>query len=362
MKVKYNIFLGVFLIAVLLAGCNSFDSFDVTERPFVDQTSVQLYIGEHAGDRGSVQLKSSPANNSYVWTSKDTNVATVDQTGLVKAVGEGITSIVVQSKDDQIVIDVSVQEFIPLEGFTLSVNSVIDFWQNTTPIFVTLIPDNATDVDIEWSSTDNSIAKVYNNGLIRTLEEGRATVTARYGDFVETVDVWVPAPPVKMSKSGWSVPGLNMNSNDGTIGYSSQQAGDGGGVPSIIDDDLNTYWHARYGAPASKYPHWFIIDLGEEVTIARVGMARRSGDNRGQKGYQIFTCLEEGAVNLDDPTTWEWEDQGDIPFDSSVDGIQVHSVSSFPQARYVKVYISEQYRGSNDFAMVADFSVYIFED
>ncbi|MPN08222.1 hypothetical protein SDC9_155504 [bioreactor metagenome] len=98
------------------------------------------------------------------------------------------------------------------------------------------------------------------------------------------------------------------------------------------------------------------------MTIAQVGMARRTGDNRGQKGYQVFTCLASGAVNLSDPNTWDWQDQGDIPFDSNRDGIQIQPLSKFPQARYVKVYIADKYRGSNNFAMVGDFSVYIFKD
>jgi hypothetical protein len=350
------------VILILLTGCNNFDPFVVTEKPYVNQTSVQLYIGESAGDRNTIQLVSSPLDKSYLWTSQDPTVATVDQTGLVKAVGEGITSIIVSSKDDQAIIDVNVKEYIPLVGFTLSTHSVIGFWQNTTQIFVTYMPDNATDVNLEWTSSNHTVANVYNNGLIKTLEEGRATITAKYGDVEQTVDVWVPAPPVKMPKSGWKIPGYDPNSNAGTMGYSSQHRSDGGGVPSIIDENLATYWHASYSNPSSTYPHWIIIDLGEEVTIAQVGMARRVGDNRGQKGYQIFTCRESGVSNANDPTTWEWEDQGDISFDSNRDGIQIQPLIKFPLARYIKVYIAEKYRGSNDFAMIGDFSVYIFSD
>lgn len=358
---KYLIY-PVVMLSLIMMGCNEFDSFEVTEKPYVNQSSIILYVGEQAGDRNTIQLISSPAGASYSWTSQDPSVVTVDQTGLVKAVGEGITSIIVASKDDQTVIDVTVKEFIPIEGFTLSTHSVIGFWQNTKQVFVNYYPDNATDANIEWSSSNRNVAEVYSNGLIKMLEEGRATVTARYGDLVQTVDVWVPSPPVKMSKAGWSVPGYNPNSNEGTIGYSSQHRSDGGGIPSIIDEDLNTYWHASYSNPNSNYPHWFIIDLGEEVTVAQVGMARRIGDSRGQKGYQVFTCTEEGAVDLNDPTTWEWEDQGEMSFDSGKDGIQIQSLSAFPLARYIKVYIAEKYKGSNNYAMIADFSVYIFSD
>lgn len=359
---KYFNYLGI-IIPAIMAGCNNFDSFVVTEKPFVNQTSVQLYIGEHTGDRNSIQLVSSPPGASYVWTSQDPSVVTVDQTGLVKAVSEGITSITVASKDDQTVIDVNVKEYIPLTGFTLSTNEIIAFWQTTTPVFVTYIPDNATDVNLEWTSSDHRVATVYSNGLIKTLEEGRATVTAKYGGIEQTVNVWVPASPIKMDKSGWKIPGYNPNSDDGTIGYSSQQRSDGGGVPSIIDDNLDTYWHAKYSSPASNYPHWFIIDLGEEVSIAKVSMARRKGDNRGQKGYQVFTCTEAGATDLNNPTTWAWEDQGDYAFDSNKDGHQEVSLpirqQQYPIARYIKVYIAGKYRGSNNYAMVGDFSVYI---
>lgn len=361
MKMKYLRYLGIIMLSVM-TGCNNFDSFVVTEKPFVNQTSVQLYIGEHAGERNTVQLVSSPAEASYVWTSQDPSVVTVDQTGLLKAVGEGITSVIVASKDDQTVIDVNVKEYIPLTGFTLSTSEVIAYWQTSTPVFVTYIPDNATEVNLEWTSTDRKVADVYSNGLIKTLEPGRAVVTAKYGSLEETVSVWVPNTPVKMDKSGWSFPGYDANSDDGTIGYSSQQRSDGGGVSSIIDGDLTTYWHARWSSPASKYPHWFIIDLGEEVAIAKVGMARRTGDDRGQKGYQVFTCPESGATNLSDPTTWVWENQGEYAFDSGKDGIQEVALpirqQQYPKARYVKVYIAEKYKGSNDFAMVGDFSVY----
>ncbi|MDR2956310.1 MAG: Ig-like domain-containing protein [Prevotella sp.] len=360
---NYFKYLSIIILTVLAAGCGDFEDFVVTDKPYVDYTSVQLYVGEHAGDRGSFQLVGSPAGAGYVWTSEDPSIVTVDQTGLIKAVKEGLTSIVLSSKDDKVIIDVSVKEYIPLTGFDLSTNSVIGFWQETTRVFLTPIPANATDADkIEWTSSNGTVAIAYNNGLIKTLEEGRATVTAKYGNIEQQVNVWVPAPPVKMDKSGWSVPGYNSNSNDGTIGYSSQQVGDGAGIPGIIDDDLGTYWHARYGSPASAYPHWFIIDLGEEVTIAQVGMARRNNDGRGQKGYQVFTCTEDGATNLSDPTIWAWEDQGDKSFNSGVNGIQVVAMGNFPLARYVKVYMDAKYRGDNDYAMVGDFSVYIFQD
>ena len=106
-----------------------------------------------------------------------------------------------------------------------------------------------------------------------------------------------PIPAVKFDRSNWSFPGYNENSSDGTIGYSSQEAiGEGdkdglknGRVASMIDGSLNTYWHASWKTPSTSYPHWFILDMGKEVTIASVELTRRQGDARGQKGQIIYT-------------------------------------------------------------------------
>lgn len=359
MKTFY--YIGIIILTVLV-GCKEFEPFEVTKEIYVNKESINLYFGEDAGDRSSIQLIASPHGNKFTWTSQDPDVVKVDQNGLVTAVGEGITTITVDLNNAQTVIDVNVEEFIPLVDFSLSTNYVIGFWQNNIQIFVTYEPENATIANLEWISSNNKVANVYDNGLIKTLEEGRSSVTASYGDIVKTVDVWVPSPPLKMDKSNWEIPGYNPNSNEGTIGYSSQHRSDGGGVPSIIDDNINTYWHASYSSPSSKYPHWIIIDLGRVVTIAQVGMARRTGDNRGQKGYQIFTCTEDGAIDLSNPNSWNWEDQGDFSLDSNKDGIQTHSVLKFPTARYVKIYIDEKFKGSNDYAMIGDFSIYIFDE
>ncbi|WP_160111148.1 Ig-like domain-containing protein [Dysgonomonas sp. Marseille-P4361] len=351
---KYLKYLYIIILTVMI-GCDDFDPLVTTDKPYVNYTSINLYIGEGAGDRNSLQVEFSPTNATYTWESQDPSIVTVDQNGLVKAVKEGFTTITVASKDDKTTIDVTVKEYIPLTGFTLSTNVVIGSWQALNKVFLTPIPENATMTDVEWTTSNNEVAMVYSNGVIKTLAAGSATVTVKGGGKEEQITVLVPE---KMSKEEWSIPGYDANSNEGTIGYSSQQRSDGGGVPSIIDEDLSTYWHASYGSPNSNYPHWFIIDLGRETTIAQVSMSRRKDDNRGQKGYQIYTCKESNATDLNDPTKWVWEDQGEFSFNPKINGSQMQALNNFPRARYIKVYIAEKFKGENNYAMVGDFSVY----
>lgn len=352
---KYFKYLYICMLLITF-GCEEFKDLEVTDKPYVSQTSVVLYIGEHAPDgRGVAQLYSSPVDAGYKWVSQDPNVVTVDQKGFVKAVAEGVTSIVISSSDDQTVVDVTVKEYIPLESFTLNTYSVKGAVLSEQRVFVEPIPANASEVNITWITANEKIAQPFNNGVIRVLNAGRTTVTAKFKDTEKSIDVIVYN---KLAKSKWSFPGFDPNSDNGTIGYSSQQRGDGGGVASIIDYSYDTYWHARYSSPASSYPHWFIIDLGEETNLTEVSMARRKGDARGQKGFQVFTCPQDGAADLANPTTWAWVDSGEFNFDSGRDGDQKYYIVSMPKTRYLKVYIAAKFKGGNDFAMVGDFSAW----
>lgn len=188
-----------------------------------------------------------------------------------------------------------------------------------------------------------------------------------YGNVSAPVELKVtPIPAVKFDRSAWSFPGYNQDSSDATIGYSSQEAiGEGdkdglknGRVTSMIDSSLNTYWHASWKTPSTNYPHWFILDMGKEVTIASVELTRRQGDARGQKGQKIYTCSEVGAVDAGNPDSWSWVDHGSFTFDPNKDAPQSCGLATTPRARYIKVYFGTEHKGTGGQAMLSDLNVY----
>lgn len=175
-----------------------------------------------------------------------------------------------------------------------------------------------------------------------------------------------PIPAMKIDRSNWTFPGYNENSSDGTIGYSSQEAiGEGnqdglknGRVTSMIDSSLKTYWHASWKTPSTSYPHWFILDMGKEITVASVELTRRQGDARGQKGQKIYTCTEAGAADPGNPNSWSWIDHGSFAFDPNNNAPQSFGLSTTPRARYIKVYFGTEHKGTGGQAMLADLNVY----
>ncbi|MGM9698264.1 MAG: DUF4959 domain-containing protein [Prevotella sp.] len=174
-----------------------------------------------------------------------------------------------------------------------------------------------------------------------------------------------PQAIVRLDQSLMSIPGYDPNSNSGTIGYSSQESkGEGatnGRVACILDGDTKTFWHASW-KEASNYPHWFIIDLGKDYTVANIELTRRIGDSRGQKGQTISTCSDANAGDKSNPESWTWTTHGTYPFDTTSDSPQTVNLSTIlPVARYIKVYFGEEMKGSGNYAMLSEFNVYIVE-
>lgn len=182
-----------------------------------------------------------------------------------------------------------------------------------------------------------------------------------YASQTRTFNV-TPQAIVPIDRSDWSIPGEDFNSNEGTIGYSSQEAmGEGatnGRVRCVFDGDVKSFWHSSWKV-ASKLPQWFIIDMGKDYPIANIEITGRQGNDKGQTGHQILVCSDEKAANKSMPNTWVWEDCGSYPFVPGKNEPQLIDLSTkVPVARYIKVYIGEEFKGKGDYAMIAEMNVY----
>jgi len=137
------------------------------------------------------------ATNKYVdWSSSDSAVAEVDQSGKITAISEGIATITVTSKEDNRLSDeitIEVKNYTPLTGLSISPSTVSVETERTTQLQAEYIPADATNKDITWSSSDDAVAMVDHNGLVTGISEGTAIITAisEEGSFVGTSTVTV---------------------------------------------------------------------------------------------------------------------------------------------------------------------------
>ncbi|MDE6353334.1 MAG: Ig-like domain-containing protein [Muribaculaceae bacterium] len=117
-----------------------------------------------------------------VWSSDNRDVATVDENGLVKAVGKGETVIraVCEDRVGECIVTVNTIDATEIQ---LSETAIELHPGQSTTIDALIIPDNVTDNTVVWSTDNPSAAKV-DNGFIEAVGEGVATITARCGDVI----------------------------------------------------------------------------------------------------------------------------------------------------------------------------------
>ena len=73
-------------------------------------------------------------------------------------------------------------EHVDVTGVTISTTSTTIYAGSTKTLVATVLPNNATDKAVTWSSSDNTIATVSNNGLVTALTTGATTITVTTHD------------------------------------------------------------------------------------------------------------------------------------------------------------------------------------
>ena len=122
-------------------------------------------------------------NPSVAWTSSDESVATVDASGLVRAVAGGsctITATAVDGSGQTATCQVTVVQLvtsITLSHTTLALKS--DGYQKIT---ATVLPDNASNKSVTWSSSNNKVAQVTSDGGVTAIGRGQCTITCAATD------------------------------------------------------------------------------------------------------------------------------------------------------------------------------------
>ena len=153
------------LLALMWAGCN--DEEPTPTEVLVSSLSVR---GEFIEDGGSSQMSvivtpEDATNQKVDWSVSNQEVATIDETGVLTAVTNGIVTVTATATDGSAVtatksIRVSgVQGPIVLvESISLSVEDITDGREKQFSVEV--LPANATNKDVEWLVSDESIAEI----------------------------------------------------------------------------------------------------------------------------------------------------------------------------------------------------------
>lgn len=226
MRKKY-LLLALSAIMLLMASCDKPAPAPIKVAGVsLNQASVKLVEGDQVTLIATV-TPSDAANKNVSWISSDNTIATVDN-GKVTALKVGSATITVTTQDGNKTATCSVTvtaRTYPVESVTLSNDSVELTEGKEVTLTATVNPDNATNKNITWSSSDTAIATV-DNGKVTAIKAGTATITVTTEDGNKTASC-----VVKVNKKK-----VDTVEDDGNLNY-----GPGGGAGDNIDENKDIY-------------------------------------------------------------------------------------------------------------------------
>ena len=136
----------------------------------------------NAGSSEQLTATVSPSiadNKAVVWSSSNTKVATVDNNGLVKAVGNGETIITVKTVEGGKTANCTVKVRTAPTGVSLNVSTLNLNSGAGAQLSATVSPGTASNKSVTWSSSNTAVAKVNGSGYVTAVGNGTATITVR---------------------------------------------------------------------------------------------------------------------------------------------------------------------------------------
>src|SRR5690606_33992176 len=82
---------------------------------------------------------------------------------------------------------------VAVEQIVMGIDSVTMFEGDNRQLFADVLPGNATNKTIVWTSSDADIATVDQNGLVTAHSEGQITITATIGNISANCEITVKA-------------------------------------------------------------------------------------------------------------------------------------------------------------------------
>ena len=152
---------------------------------------------------------------SVTWSSSDASVATVNNNGLVSAIGAGNATITVTTTDGgktaTCTVTVSAPStIIPVTGISIKSSTTLSIGSTET-LTVTYTPSDAnTGKAITWSSSNEAVATVDASGKVTGVAAGTATITATSEGGVATASCTVTVQAI-------AVTGVTLNKTTITI-------------------------------------------------------------------------------------------------------------------------------------------------
>lgn len=242
----------------------------------LNKTSVSLALGRTYQLRATL-APSSAADKSVRWSSTKENVATVDENGLVTAVGEGSTVIRATATDGSkkyknCTVKVSA---VRVKSITLNKTSATVKIGDTLQLTSNVLPSNASFNSVTWASSNLSVATV-DNGLVTGVSSGTSVITASTDKGKKKVSATIRVGNTDYTSIAVSFIGDCMLGGDprkGSVRYGS-------------DKEFENYANSNGGID-SVFANVKSIFQADDLTVANLECTLTNSTNYSSKKYII---------------------------------------------------------------------------
>lgn len=233
------------------------------------------------GNETTVVATVSPADATDVkvsYASTDEAVATVDKDGRVQVLQPGECDIVTTlTQEDKKVVEkkTHIKAYYEVEGITLDKTEGILTAGNTVALNATVLPEEIADeTTVTWTSSDEKVATVDENGKVTAIAAGEATITANAGEKSATYKLTVQAKKVAQTTTSKNTNKGNTSSSTGSSAPTSNPA------PAQPSAPAEQPSQPTYEEPAQPAPN----PQPEQPSNGDNGGSGNSGDKYGE-GY-----------------------------------------------------------------------------
>lgn len=177
----------------------------------ISETDIDMYTG----DTYTLTAEVSPdiaTNKNIIWTSSDNDIASVSG-GVITAKRAGDVTVTAKTEDGGYTAECCVTITVPVTEIVLNKLEITLKRGKTETLTANVLPADATDKTIRWTSSDTNVAVVNGDGMVTAISSGETVIRAAASNGVTAeckVTVIVPVDDITLDSAALK---LNVGEN-----------------------------------------------------------------------------------------------------------------------------------------------------
>lgn len=156
----------------------------VTEVPNAQIERINLSIDNttlQKGERKQLYVTIFPeeaSDHKVIYSSSNSNVATIDDKGVIHALTSGTTTITVKAQENSVQNSIKINVFSPVTGISIDQTEIYMPVGDNFKINAYIEPEDANNPNIIYKSDNEDIASINESGIITAVTEGETIISA----------------------------------------------------------------------------------------------------------------------------------------------------------------------------------------